>query len=127
MLSPFGVTTAQFFLINAVTYLFVILALLRMHMPTVPKVAHGPGWRQFTSGLRIARANPASRRLLLTLFTFSFISLPFVGLFPAVARLNFGIDERVARTSGCTPRGASARASAGWRSARCSSTGTSAG
>ena len=47
----------------------------------------------FTSGLRIARARPALGRLLLTLFTFSLISLPFVGLFPAVAGLNFGIDE----------------------------------
>ena len=50
-------------------------------------------WRRFTSGCASPAAGRRSRRLLLTLFTFSLISLPFVGLFPAVARLNFGIDE----------------------------------
>ena len=93
VLSQFGVTTAQFFLLNAATYLFVIIALLRTHMAPVPKVQKEPALRSFTSGLRIARARPALGRLLLTLFTFSLISLPFVGLFPAVASLNFGIDE----------------------------------
>jgi len=93
ILSQFGVTTSQFFLINAATYLFVILALWRTHLPPVTKVAKEPAWRSFTSGLRIARARPVLGRLLLTLFTFSLISLPFVGLFPAVASLNFGIDE----------------------------------
>ena len=93
VLSQFGITTAGFFNINAVTYLFVILALwataLAPHVPT-PKE---PGFRSFTSGIRLARRRPILLRLLLALFTFSLISLPFVGLFPAVARLNFGIDE----------------------------------
>ena len=37
---------------------------------------------------------PVSTRILLALTTFSLFSLPYVGLFPAVARLNFGIVER---------------------------------
>jgi MFS family permease len=60
-------------------------------------VHHEAGWRQFTSGLRLARDNAVSKRLLLSLATFSFLSLPYVGLFPAVARLNFGIGERSAQ------------------------------
>lgn len=92
-LSPFGVTSSQFFLINAVTYLFVVFALLSVHIPAPPKVAHEPGLRQFSAGLRLARDKPVTGRLLISLTTFSFLSLPYVGLFPAVAELNFGIDE----------------------------------
>ncbi|MEO5723983.1 MAG: MFS transporter [Ilumatobacteraceae bacterium] len=93
VLGQFGMTTPQFFLINAATYLFVIVALFVTRFPPIPPVTHEHGMRMFTSGLRLARANPVLMRLLAALFTFSLISLPFVGLFPAVARLNFGIDE----------------------------------
>ena len=90
--SQWGATTAQFFFINAATYLFVIVALLSVNIPTfVPDPTKG--WRRFTRGLAIARHRPTVRRLLITLATFSLLSLPYVGLFPAVARLNFGIAE----------------------------------
>ncbi len=88
-----GVSIAQIFLINAVTYLFVIVALVRTPIHQAKPPAREPGMRQFTSGLRIARANPAVWRLLVTLFTFSLLSLPYVGLFAAVARKNFGIEK----------------------------------
>jgi predicted MFS family arabinose efflux permease len=94
--SPFGVTTAQFFLVNAVTYLFVIVALASVVLPAPTRVHHEGGIRSLTAGLRLARAKPAVSRLLLALATFSFVSLPYVGLFPAVAELNFGIDEESA-------------------------------
>ncbi|MEO5899937.1 MAG: MFS transporter, partial [Ilumatobacteraceae bacterium] len=92
ILSQFGVTTSQFFNINAATYLFVILALWITPLAPHTPAAKEPGMRGFTSGLRLARSRPILLRLLVTLFTFSLISLPFVGLFPAVAKLNFGID-----------------------------------
>ena len=94
VLSPFGVTTSQFFLVNAVTYLFIVFALTRVHLPPPPVVEHDRGWRQFSAGLRLTRSKPVASRLLLSLTTFSFLSLPYVGLFPAVAKLNFGIAER---------------------------------
>jgi MFS family permease len=93
VLSQVGVTTSAFFNINAATYLFVIFALWITHLPPNPVTAHETGMRQFTSAIRLARDHPVSRRLLLSLFTFSLLSLPYVGLFPAVAKLNFGIDE----------------------------------
>ncbi len=92
VLSQGGATTAQFFFINAATYLFVIYALLRIKFPTIA-VDPTKGWRRFTRGLQIARERAVVRRLLLTLASFSLLSLPYVGLFPAVAKLNFGIDE----------------------------------
>ncbi|MGB8858243.1 MAG: MFS transporter [Ilumatobacteraceae bacterium] len=88
-----GVSIAQIFLINAVTYLFVVGALLRTHVPAPVKVAHAAGWRQLTAGIGIARRNRPVWRLLVTLFSFSLISLPYVGLFAAVVRLNFGVDK----------------------------------
>ena len=47
-----------------------------------------------TTGFKIDYERAEIRRLLLSIFSFAFLSLPFVGLFPAVASLNFGIDER---------------------------------
>lgn len=88
-----GVSIAQIFLINAVTYLFVIVALIRTPIRQAKVAPREPGLRQFTAGWRIARANPGVWRLLVTLFTFSLLSLPYVGLFAAVARKNFGIDK----------------------------------
>jgi len=93
LLSAVGVTTSEFFLINAATYLFVVFALAQITIPPVVHHNMEEGWRQFTSGIRIARARPALTRLLLTMCSFALISLPYVGLFPAVARNNFGIDE----------------------------------
>lgn len=88
-----GVTIAQIFLINAVTYLFVVGALLRTPIKQTKAPPKEPGKSQFTAGLRIARSKPAVWRLLVTLFTFSLLSLPYVGLFAAVARMNFGIEK----------------------------------
>lgn len=88
-----GSSIAEIFIINAITYMFVIVALLRTKVPARPDIKHASGWRQFTAGLGVARRNPIVGRLLLTLFTFSLISLPYVGFFSAVARENFGVDK----------------------------------
>ena len=50
--------------------------------------------RLLTSGIRLVRDNPVFSRILLALTTFSLLSLPYVGLFPAIAKLNFGIAEK---------------------------------
>jgi MFS family permease len=95
VMALWGVTTAQFFLVNAVTYLFVIAALWRLRLPPVERT-HGDtrGWRQLIVGLQIVRRRPALARLLWSLTSFSLISLPYVGLFPAVVESNVGIAAR---------------------------------
>jgi predicted MFS family arabinose efflux permease len=50
------------------------------------------GWRKVMSGINIARRRRVLSRSLLTMFMFSLFCLPYIGLFPSVARLNFGID-----------------------------------
>ncbi len=94
LLRSIGASTAEIFIINAVTYLFVVVALLRTTVPTSDKsVARLSGWRQLTSGLSVARSNKVVGRLLAALFSFSLVSLPFIGFFAAVARDNFDVER----------------------------------
>ena len=92
VLSPFGAEAWHFFAFNAVMYLLVVWALARTQTP-----AHSPdptrGWQRFTFAFRVARDRPVVQRLLLSLGLYSLISLPYIGLFPAVAELNFGIND----------------------------------
>ena len=93
VLAQWNVTTAQFFSINAVTYLFVIFALISVKIPEFTRDTTA-GWRRFTFAFKIARERIVVSRLVLTLASFSLLSLPYVGLFPAVAQLNFGIESQ---------------------------------
>ena len=95
ILSVYGVTSAEFFFINAVTYLVVIFTLTKI---TIPKLSTPPatGWRSFTFGIQFVRNHPVSKRILLSMTSFSFLSLTYVGLFPAVSQLNFGIEAKSA-------------------------------
>jgi MFS family permease len=93
VLAQWNVSTAQFFSINAATYLFVIFALISVKIPEFTRDTTA-GWRRFTFAFKIARERIVVSRLVLTLASFSLLSLPYVGLFPAVAQLNFGIESQ---------------------------------
>ncbi len=93
VLAQWNVTTAQFFSINSATYLFVIFALTSVKIPEFTRDTTA-GWRRFTFAFKIARERIVVSRLVLTLASFSLLSLPYVGLFPAVAQLNFGIESQ---------------------------------
>ena len=91
LMMSWGVTTGQVFLFNAATYLFVTWAVMRINIPDFPRSAER-GLEALTSGFRIARERKAIGRVLLTMSSFSLLSLSYVGLFPAVADLTFGIE-----------------------------------
>src|SRR5581483_3224273 len=78
---------------NAVTYVFVIVALLAVELPA--PVGYGStttrGLRQLTIGARIARTDRVVTRCLVTIFVFSALALTFVGQLSVVAEKNFGI------------------------------------
>ena len=95
LLSQWNVKSSEFFAINAVTYLFVIFALLSVKVPAIAFDTTA-GWRRFTFAFKIARERVVISRLILTLASFSLLSLPYVGLFPAIAQLNFGIESQSA-------------------------------
>ena len=92
LLALLGATTAQLFLVNAVTYLFLVGALLLVTVPDVRGNHPEQGWRRLLSGINIARHRAALTRVLWTMCVFSVVCLPFVGLFPSVARRNFDMD-----------------------------------
>ena len=93
LLAAAGFSTSQIFLVNAVTYLFFITALLIVHMPDVRAHHLEKGWRRLLTGIHIVRRRAVLSRLLAGMFLFSLFSLVYIGLFPSVARLNFGIDS----------------------------------
>jgi MFS family permease len=93
LLAAVGFSISQLFMVNAATYLFLIVPLMlavRLPMPTgsLPE----RGWHKLGAGLRVARRRGVLNRTLSTMFLFSLLCLPYVGLFPSVARINFGLD-----------------------------------
>jgi predicted MFS family arabinose efflux permease len=91
--SAFGAPAV--FAVNGVSFLFVIGALLSVHLPPpTPSPGDAQGLRRILSGFAIARRDTVVGRCLVTIFTFSVLSLTLVGQFPVVAERNLGIDER---------------------------------
>jgi predicted MFS family arabinose efflux permease len=84
---------AWVFLANAASYLFVVGALLRVHLPTVPTGEPEPIGRKLTGGIRAARRDRVVGRALVTISVFSFFSIVYVGMMPVLAAENLGIDE----------------------------------
>jgi MFS family permease len=89
-----GFSTAQLFLVNGATYLFLIGAMLAVLIPDVRGKHPEKGWRRLLTGVNIVRGRRVLSRTLATMCLFSLFSLVYIGLFPSVARLNFGIDVR---------------------------------
>ena len=84
---------AGVFTVNAVTYVFVIISLLIVRMPPVPRRDDdGRGFRRLGGGFRVAREDPLVRRILVTLTLFSLFCLPFVGQMPTIAAENLGME-----------------------------------
>lgn len=86
---------ASVFAVNAVTYLFAVIGLL---WATYPRRANArvveQGFARLLSGVRIARKDPLIARILVTLSSFSFVSVAFVGLMPFIAAHNLAIGVK---------------------------------
>jgi predicted MFS family arabinose efflux permease len=82
---------------NAVTYLFVVAALLMVSLPAATR-ARVPSsrWRELTAGVRLARTDRVVGRCLATVFVFSLLSLAFLGQLPVVASQSLHIDPKSA-------------------------------
>jgi MFS family permease len=90
-----GVGAAPVFLINAATYLFAVAAVIVARYDNrSPGEITETGMARLLSGFRIARDDLLIRRILITLVVFSFFSLTFVGLMPAIAADNLGIRPK---------------------------------
>ncbi len=88
-------SAAPVFALNAATYLFAVAGVvLARYRHYAPGEVEETGLARLLSGFRLAARNRLIRRILLTLVLFSFFSLTFVGLMPAIAADNFGIRPR---------------------------------
>jgi MFS family permease len=92
LLAVIGFSISQLFLVNSATYLFLIVPLFFVALPQASGGLPERGWRKVMSGINIVRRRRVLSRTLLTMFMFSLVCLPYIGLFPSVARLNFGIE-----------------------------------
>jgi MFS family permease len=88
-------SAAPVFALNAATYLFAVAGVVFAHYHQyAPGEVEETGMARLLSGFRLAWHDPLIRRILATLVLFSFFSLTFVGLMPAIAADNFGIRPR---------------------------------
>ncbi|HET9729362.1 MAG TPA: MFS transporter [Acidimicrobiia bacterium] len=83
------------FAINAVTYAFAVIGLLWAAYPRrVNARIEEQGIARVLSGVRIVRRDALLSYVILTLFSFSLLSLPFVGIMPQIAQHNLGINPK---------------------------------
>jgi MFS family permease len=88
-------SAAPVFALNAATYLFAVAGVvLARYRQYAPGEVEETGLARLLSGFRLAWQDPLIRRILTILMIFSFFSLSFVGLMPAVAAENLGIRPR---------------------------------
>ena len=84
---------AEVFSLNAVTYLFVLVAIVLTTIPPTSADPRNLGDRLF-GGFRIAFRAPQVGRPLTLMCLFSFFCLPFIGQLPAIAEINMSIDAK---------------------------------
>jgi len=76
------------FAVNAVSFLAVIVALVLMHVPAVPKADEHRGlWHGIKDGVRVARAERGCRAAIGLIAAVAFLAAPFIALIPAKANL----------------------------------------
>ena len=84
---------AEVFSFNAVTYLFVLVAIILTTIPPASAEPRNLGDRML-GGFRIAFRAPQVGRPLTLMCLFSFFCLPFIGQLPAIAEVNLNIDAK---------------------------------
>jgi predicted MFS family arabinose efflux permease len=83
------------FIVNAASYLLVIWSLLSVRLPApVPDTSGLRGLRRLGAGFQVAKRDRVVARCLIVIFTFSLLSLPFIGQMPTLADRNLGIAAR---------------------------------
>lgn len=84
------------FLVNALSFLVIIVVLSRIRFPAPPPTGDERGLKRVLLGFTVARRDRVVGRCLLTMALFSFFCLPFVGQMAALAERNLGIEAESA-------------------------------
>ena len=83
------------FVVNGLSYLLVVWSLLSVRLPEpAPDTSGLQGVRRLLAGFQVAQRDPIVGRCLILIFTFSLLSLPFIGQMPTLADQNLGIASR---------------------------------
>lgn len=83
------------FTVNAASFLLVIWSLLSVRLPPpAPDTSGLRGFRRLGAGFQVARTDRVVGRCLVVIFSFSLLSLPFIGQMPTLADRNLGIAAR---------------------------------
>jgi MFS family permease len=92
VLSRFGAGTT--FLVNAVTFLFVIAALLAVQpRPAPSRISQSSVRREFRQGLGYLRRHAGARQCVMTVGIIALLPMAIVQLAPAIAREQFGAGD----------------------------------
>ena len=83
------------FVMNAVTYAFVIVAFATVRLPIQDRPT-GTRSERFMGGIAYAKAHPRVRRCLIIMTLLSTLSLSFVGLFPSIAETSLHLATKSA-------------------------------
>ncbi|MGI8756670.1 MAG: MFS transporter [Acidimicrobiales bacterium] len=81
------------FVVNAVSFGFVILSLMRVTLPR-PTASGAQGLHRLLEGFAVARADRVVRQCLAIIFTFSLLCLPFITQLPKIADLHLDIAAK---------------------------------
>jgi MFS family permease len=88
-----GTGPSWVFVLNALSFGFVIISLMRVTLP--PPVASGSqGMHRLLEGFQVARTDRVVGQCLIVIFSFSFLCLPFISLMPVIADSNLGIESK---------------------------------
>jgi MFS family permease len=85
---------AWVFVGNALSFVFVIAALLAVRLPAMAKAEPEPIGRRLLTGFRVARNDRIVGRSLVTITSYSFFCIVFVGMMPVLAKDNLGIEPK---------------------------------
>ena len=84
------------FLLNSLSFITVIVSLLRVTLPDPPATG-GQGLHRLLEGLEVARRDRVVGQCLLAIFVFSFMCLPFITQMPEIAATHLGIVAKSSR------------------------------
>ena len=81
------------FVLNAASFGFVIVSLLRVTLPA-PVATGTQGLHRLLEGFEVARRDRVVRQCLVVIFVFSLLCLPFITQMPTIADTNLGIASK---------------------------------
>lgn len=88
-----GFTTSEILVVNAASFLAVIAAIQLARLPRAEPATVATGWANVLHGVWLTQRRSVLGRLIAGMALFSFFCLPWVGLFPAITRLNLDLDS----------------------------------